>query len=252
MESPAVRCRAFLLNPTAMTASDSPLLDLADQDPRYQALRPFLSDERAERFERVLSHRTRHLTVVLENVFQSRNASAVMRSADGFGLQDVHLIEDVNPWVPNRGVSKGTNAWLTLHRYRSAADPTAACLERLRRTGYQIAVTSPHIDGYDVTDLPIDRPVAVVMGTEWEGVSDRMLEAADLHVAIPMHGFAESLNISVAAAVVLHELNRRLREQPAAHWAISEDEKKLLRAEWAMASVRNASGILQRLGVAAG
>lgn len=229
--------------------STSAPIDLADQDPRYRALRPFLSDERADRFEQVLAHRTRHLTVVLENVFQSRNASAVMRSADGFGLQDVHLIEDVNPWVPNRGVSKGTNAWLTLHRYRSAADPTAACLERLRRTGYRIAVTSPHVDGYNVTDLPIDQPVAVVMGTEWEGVSDRMLAEADLHVAIPMHGFAESLNISVAAAVVLHELNRRLREQPATAWGLSEEEKRLLRAEWAMASVRQAGGILKRLGV---
>ncbi len=221
------------------------------EDPRYAALLPFLSEERIARFERVLDQRTRHLTVVLENVFQSRNASAVMRSCDGFGLQDVHLIEDVNPWVPNRGVSKGTNAWLTLHRYRSAADPTAACLDRLRRTGYQIAVTSPHVDGYDVTDLPIDRPVAVVMGTEWEGVSERMLEEADLHVAIPMHGFAESLNISVAAAVVIHELNRRLRELPRERWALSEDEKCELRAEWAMASVRNAHGILKRLGVPA-
>lgn len=235
-----------------MHSTEFPSFELTDQDPRYQALLPFLSEERTERFEQVLARRTRHLTVVLENVFQSRNASAVMRSADGFGLQDVHLIEDVNPWVPNRGVSKGTNAWLTLHRYRSAADPTAACLERLKRTGYQIAVTSPHVDGYDVTELPIDRPVAVVMGTEWEGVSDRMLEEADLHVAIPMHGFAESLNISVAAAVVLHELNRRLRLQPASTWGLSEAEKRELRAAWAMASVRNAQGILKRLGVDAG
>ncbi len=221
------------------------------EDPRYEALLPFLSEERIARFERVLDQRTRHLTVVMENVFQSRNASAVMRSCDGFGLQDVHLIEDINPWVPNRGVSKGTNAWLTLHRYRSAADPTAACLDRLRRTGYQIAVTSPHVDGYDVTDLPIDRPVAVVMGTEWEGVSERMLAEADLHVAIPMHGFAESLNISVAAAVVIHELNRRLRELPRERWSLSEGEKRELRAQWAMASVRNAPGILERLGVPA-
>ena len=223
----------------------------SEDDPRYKALLPFLSEERIARFERVLDQRTRHLTVVMENVFQSRNASAVMRSCDGFGLQDVHLIEDVNPWVPNRGVSKGTNAWLTLHRYRSAADPTAACLDRLRRSGYQIAVTSPHVDGYDVTDLPIDQPVAVVMGTEWEGVSERMLEEADLHVAIPMHGFAESLNISVAAAVIIHELNRRLRELPRERWALSEDEKRELRAQWAMASVRNATGILKRLGVPA-
>lgn len=220
-----------------------------DQDPRYDALVPFMSAERMHRFEQVLEERTRHMTVVLENVFQSRNASAVMRSCDGFGLQDVHLIEDINPWVPNRGVSKGTNAWLTLHRYRSSADPTAACLERLQRHGYKIAVTSPHVDGYDVTDLPIDSPVALVMGTEWEGVSDRMLKAADMHVAIPMHGFAESLNISVAAAVAIHEMNRRLRERPKDSWCLSDAEKRELRTKWAMASVRNATGILKRLGI---
>lgn len=219
------------------------------QDPRYTALLPFLSEERLLRFEEVLKHRTRHLTVVLENVFQSRNASAVMRSCDGFGLQDVHLIEDIHPWVPNRGVSKGTNAWLTLHRYRSAHDPTAACLDRLRNKGYRIAVTSPHVNGYEVTELPIDQPVAVVMGTEWQGVSDRLLAEADLHVAIPMHGFAESLNISVAAAVVLHELNRRLRSNESISWQLRDEEKRELRALWAKASVRNAHGILKRLGV---
>jgi len=159
------------------------------------------------------------------------------------------LIEDINPWVPNRGVSKGTNAWLTLHRYRSSTDPTAACLERLRSKGYRIAVTSPHVNGYDVTELPIDEPVAVVMGTEWQGVSDRLLAAADLHVAIPMHGFAESLNISVAAAVVLHELNRRMRTSDSISWQLREEEKRELRAIWAQSSVRNAAGILKRLGV---
>lgn len=96
----------------------------SDSDIRYETLLPFLSEERIQRFDAVLKGRTRHLSVVLENIYQSRNASAVMRSCDGMGIQDVHLIENINPWVYNRGVSKGTPSWLTLHRYRQQPDPT--------------------------------------------------------------------------------------------------------------------------------
>lgn len=215
-----------------------------------KTLTPFLSEERLERFENVLAGRTRHLTVVLENIFQSRNASAVMRSCDGFGIQDVHLIEDANPWVANRSVSKGTPTWLTLHRYRAATDPTAACLERLRAKGYRIAVTSPHVNDHEIGNLPIDEPVALVMGTEWKGVSDRLLAEADYHVIIPMRGFAESLNISVAAAVALYELTRRIRtELPPSIWQLPNEQQVALRDDWAIKSVRQAESILRLAGV---
>lgn len=221
----------------------------SDSDIRYETLLPFLSEERIQRFETVLRGRTRHLSVVLENIYQSRNASAVMRSCDGMGIQDVHLIEDVNPWVYNRGVSKGTPSWLTLHRYKQQPDPTESCIQNLRDRGYRIAVTSPHVDGFNVDDVPIEEPLALVMGTEWKGVSDRMLQQADYHVAIPMHGFAESLNISVAAAIALYELSKRCRKLPEQTWGLSETEKNALRGDWAMHTVRKSELILKRLGV---
>ena len=221
----------------------------SDSDIRYETLLPFLSEERIQRFDAVLKGRTRHLSVVLENIYQSRNASAVMRSCDGMGIQDVHLIENINPWVYNRGVSKGTPSWLTLHRYRQQPDPTETCIQNLRDRGYRIAVTSPHVDGFNVDDVPIKEPLALVMGTEWKGVSDRMLQQADYHVAIPMHGFAESLNISVAAAIALYELSKRCRELPEQTWGLSETEKNALRGDWAMHTVRKSELILKRLGV---
>ena len=220
-----------------------------DSDSRYKALLPFLSEERTNRFEDVLDGRTRHLSVVLENIYQSRNASAVMRSCDGMGIQDVHLIEDVNPWVYNRVVSKGTPSWLTLHRYRQQKDPIESCIQNLKKKGYKIAVTSPHVNGYHLGNIPIDKPLALVLGTEWKGVSDRMLEQADYHVAIPMYGFAESLNISVAAAIALYELSKRCRELPKAIWELSEVEKNSLRGDWAMRTVRKSELILKHLGV---
>jgi len=217
-------------------------------DLRYQALLPFLSQERQQKFEDVLHHRTRRLCLVLENVYQSRNASAVMRSCDGLGVQDVHLIENVNPWVFNRGVSKGTPTWLTLHRYRDQA-ATGQCIESLKSKGYRLAVTSPHVNGYEAHALPTDTPIALIMGTEFKGVSDEFLAAADYHVYIPMVGFAESLNISVAAGMIMGRILENIRKQPEEFWKLDGTEKEALRTEWAMKSVRKAPKLLRHLGI---
>lgn len=215
---------------------------------KLQALLPYLSESRVEKFDAALLARTRRLCLVLENVYQSRNASAVMRSCDGMGIQDVHLIEDINPWVFNRGVSKGTPSWLTLHRYGNAANPTEACIQNLRQSGYKIAVTSPHVDGMQAKDLPVSEPIALVMGTEFEGVSQRMLDAADYHVFIPMHGLAESLNISVAAGMIMHRVMENIRRLPDSSWQLSAEEQAELKLDWAMKSVKKADTLLKHLG----
>lgn len=215
---------------------------------KLQALLPYLSESRVEKFDAALLARTRRLCLVLENVYQSRNASAVMRSCDGMGIQDVHLIEDINPWVFNRGVSKGTPSWLTLHRYGNAANPTETCIQNLRQSGYKIAVTSPHVDGMQAKDLPVSEPIALVMGTEFEGVSQRMLDSADYHVFIPMHGLAESLNISVAAGMIMHRVMENIRTLPDSSWQLSAEEQAELKLDWAMKSVKKADTLLKHLG----
>ena len=219
------------------------------QDARLEALVPFLSEERLKKFDDVLSRRTRKLCLVLENVYQSRNASAVMRTCDGLGVQDVHLIEDINPWVYNRVVSKGTPSWLTIHRYQAAEQPISACIDRLKKLGFKIAVTSPHVDGFEPHELPTDHPVALVMGTEFKGVSDEMMEAADYCVHIPMLGFSESLNISVAAGVIMHRILENIREKPRSEWEIPEEEAHQLRINWALKSVRKSAKLLAHLGI---
>jgi len=219
------------------------------QNPKLQALLPYISAERLTKFDEALQQRTRRLCMVLENVYQSRNASAVMRSCDGIGVQDVHLIEDVNPWVFNRGVSKGTPSWLTLHRYTETEDPTEACIHALRTNGYKIAVTSPHVDGYEAHSLPTDDPIAVVMGTEFKGASQRMLDAADYHVFIPMRGMAESLNISVAAGMIMHRIMENIRTRPHEEWQLTKLEKEELLLDWALKSVKKSDAILKHLGL---
>jgi len=219
------------------------------QNPKLRTLLPYISEERLTKFDDALHQRTRRLCMVLENVYQSRNASAVMRSCDGMGVQDVHLIEDINPWVYNRGVSKGTPSWLTLHRYTETEDPTEACIQALRSSGYKIAVTSPHVNGYAAHSLPIDQPVAVVMGTEFKGASERMLEAADYHVFIPMLGMAESLNISVAAGMIMHRIMENIRALPPETWQLNADEKEALLLDWTLKSVKKSDAILKHLGL---
>ena len=213
-----------------------------------EVLRPLVTEARLAKLQRVASLRSRHISVVLENVYQSRNASAVMRSADGLGLLDVHLIENENAWSRNKGVAKGASQWLNLHRYLGVEDPRLACVNAIKAQGIKLVVTSPHAEGHTPENLPLDEPVALVMGTEFSGASDFMMGHADAYVEIPMKGFAESFNISVAAAIVMHRLRTRL-EHSSLDWRLHPDELSVLNAEWIFKSVRNARGILARHGL---
>ena len=160
----------------------------------------------------------------------------------------MHLIENENAWSRNKGVAKGASQWLNLHRYLHAPDPRLACVESLKAKGIQVVVTSPHAEGHTPENLPLDRPVALVMGTEFSGASDFMMAHADAFVEIPMQGFAESFNISVAAAILMQRLRTRL-EQSELAWQLHPEEYSVLNAEWIFKSVRNAQGILARHGL---
>ena len=211
-------------------------------------LTPILTESRLAKFEQVLSNRTRHVAMVLEDVYQSRNTSAVMRSADGLGIQDIHMIESYNVWSKNRSVSKGASRWLTLHRHLGAEDPHGACVAELRERGYRIVATSPHEGGYTPETLPIDKPIAIVMGTEFKGISSRLMPEVDDYVEIPMFGFSESFNISVASAIVMNRVCARVREA-GVDAGLSHDEKQYLRLQWAFRSVKRADLILENSGL---
>jgi len=211
-------------------------------------LNPILTEERKERFEEILNQRTKYITMVLEDVYQSRNTSAVMRSADGFGIQDIHMIETYNRWAKNLSVSKGSSNWLTVHRYLDSENPHEACLSKLRSSGYRIVATSPHEGGYTPDTLPIDKPMAIIMGTEFSGVSHKLLSQVDDYVAIPMSGFSESFNISVASAILMNRLTQRVKQSE--NWVgLTEEEKQYLRLQWAYRTVRDSGAILKRYGL---
>lgn len=204
-------------------------------------LSEFVSEHKKDLFEQVLSKRTRHLTIALEDVYQSQNASAVLRSCDCFGVQDVHIIENKNIYSVNKDVSLGSSKWLTLHKYNELENNTKACIDDLKRKGYKVVATTPHTKDVMLDDLPIDEPIALIFGTEKEGLSDIAMEEADAFMKIPMYGFTESFNISVSAALCLHTLSEKIRRSDV-DWELTEEEKEEIRLEWSKSAVRNWKG----------
>ena len=204
--------------------------------PRDKALLDFLSqfitDERKDRFEEVLAWRTRQITVVLEDIFQPHNASAVLRSCDLTGIQDIHIIENNYTFDINPDVVMGSTKWLNIHRYNGMEFNTPAAIDRLKSEGYQIVATCPHQNDFTPDTLPLDQPVALVFGTEKTGITDYVMEHADKYVKIPMYGFTESYNISVSAALLMYTLTHRLHEMTDVDWHLTEDEKQMVRLEW--------------------
>lgn len=211
-------------------------------DARVAYLSGFMTPEREGTLRRVAEMRTRYLTFCTENTFHPQNASALLRSAEAFGLQDVHAVENLCKFRPNTRIVRGTDQWLDLHRHAS----TAGALADLRRRGYRIVATMPHAGDRTPETLDVESgPLALVFGTEHAGISREVIEAADDFVRIPMCGFVESLNVSASAAVLLHVLTQRIRAC-GAQWRIGERERAELLFRWMMASVRDSERILSR------
>lgn len=203
----------------------------------------FLTEPRRAKMDAVLADRTRYLTVVVEDVYQPHNASAVLRTCDCFGIQDVHIIEKRNTYRLNPGVELGTAQWLTLHRYRDHEDPLGAAVEELRGRGYRIVATTPHTNDTALPEFDLTAgPTALFFGNELDGLSETAIDLADEHLRIPMFGFVESFNISVSAAIVLHDLSTRLRGS-GIEYRLDADEQAQVRLAWYRASVKRSRAI---------
>ena len=217
---------------------------------RVELLLPFVNDARVATLQGVLANRTRRVTVALENIFHSQNASAVVRSCECFGIQDLTVIENTNPFLASNGVARGASKWLTYHRFGSDKFNTPAAYDFLRRMGYTIVAASPH-PGHDVSlfDIDVTRgPVAVVFGAEKVGLSEWAMENADVRMAIPMCGLTESLNISASAAITISHLRREVdvRLNPEERM-LPEEERREIFSHWLLASIRDAHDVLNRI-----
>jgi len=208
-------------------------------------LEAFVTDKRKETFTKVLEERTRHFTVVLEDIFQPHNSSAVIRSCDIFGVQDVHVIQNKYSSTVSRHVAKGSQKWLDIKKYNQSATNTQDCLDDLRKDGYQIIATTPHNESCFLHEFDITKKSAFVFGVEKEGVSEYTMNQADGFLKIPMVGFTESLNISVAAAIILQDITTKLRASTV-DWQLSDQEKKELYFDWVHKSIKSIEKISER------
>ncbi|MCL4132701.1 UNVERIFIED_CONTAM: hypothetical protein GTU68_019624 [Idotea baltica] len=204
-----------------------------------------ITERRKALFEEVLNERTRHFTVVLEDIYQKHNTSAVVRTCDVFGVQDLHIIENkYNSYVSNQ-VAKGAQKWIDFHEYNQHEHNTKNCINTLRNEGYQIIATTPHNDSCLLEDFDVSKKSAFVFGVEKEGVSDYMLNEADGYLKIPMCGFTESLNVSVAAAIILQSITQRLKVSNL-NWQLSDFEKDEKRLDWTKKTINHVDEIIER------
>ncbi|MVO09416.1 TrmH family RNA methyltransferase [Flavobacterium sp. TP390] len=204
-------------------------------------LEGFISENRKQRFIEILANRTRHFTVAVEDVYQMHNTSAVMRSCEVFGIQELNVIEQKYSKTIDKQIALGAEKWVDIHEFSS----NMSCMKTLRQRGYQIIATTPHNESCFLHEFDITKPAALFFGTEKEGLSEEVLQHADGFLKIPMVGFTESLNISVSAAIIIQDLTNRLRNSNV-QWQLSEEEIIEKRLDWTRKSIKDIAFVESR------
>ncbi|KGO97021.1 rRNA methyltransferase [Flavobacterium enshiense DK69] len=211
-------------------------------DPDYlNYLEEFITPNRKEGFLKVLQNRTKHFTVALEDVYQLHNTSAVMRSCEVFGIQELNVVEQRFGKKIDKEIAMGAEKWVDIHRFSNNQD----CIDNLKGRGYQIIATTPHENDCMLEDFDISKPSAIFFGTERHGLSDEVLQQADGFLKIPMVGFTESLNISVSAAIILQNISTRLRHSDI-DWQLAESELLAKRIDWTRKSIKDIDFITKK------
>jgi tRNA (guanosine-2'-O-)-methyltransferase len=203
-------------------------------------LESYLTEKRKTRFNQVLAQRTKHFTVATEDVYQLHNTSAVMRSCDVFGIQELHVIEEQNVKRIDREIAMGAQKWVDLIRHHSTKD----AIKTIKSQGYQIVATTPHENDCDLADFDITKKSCFFFGRETQGLSDDVMNNANCFLKIPMVGFTESLNISVSAAIILQDVTQKLRSSDI-KWQLTETEKLQKRFDWCKKTITSFEKILE-------
>lgn len=204
-------------------------------------LEGFLTDSRKEKFLKILESRTNHFTIAMEDVFQLHNTSAVMRSCEVFGIQELNVVEQKFGKRIDTEIAMGAQKWVDVNRFSSIQ----SCIDATKEKGYQIIATTPHNDSCMLHEFDITKRSAIFFGTERDGLSQEVIDQADGYLKIPMVGFTESLNISVSAAIIIQDITNRLR-QSEVNWQLTPDEILQKRLTWARNSIKDIKRIEER------
>jgi tRNA (guanosine-2'-O-)-methyltransferase len=199
----------------------------------FEALRGMLTEHRRERIDHVVRRRMRTLTVVVEDLRDPHNQAAVLRTAEGLGLLTAHVVDTpdqhgrTDTFDPARGITKDADKWMAIRKHKQVAP----CVDELKAQGFAIYAGALDAKSVSLYDLDVTRPCAFVFGNEHRGVSPALRERADRLFAIPMRGFVESFNVSVAAAICLsHAVHAR--EAAGLVSDLSDEEREALREEY--------------------
>lgn len=207
-------------------------------------LSQFAHENRVTLFNEKIKERTKFVTLVLEDIYHAQNTSAAIRTCDCFGIQTMHVIENRNQFNVHTGITLGSANWIDIKRHKKEENNTRQALTKLKKEGYKIVATTPLPDTKSLYDLELDKPIALVLGNEAEGISDIVKEEADEFITIPMHGFTESFNISVSAAICLSELTTKMRKEDI-DWQLSKSEQERVLLKWLKQSIKKGEKIAE-------
>lgn len=212
---------------------------------KIEADLPHITEHRRDLLVKVVQNRTRHFCMVLEDLFDPHNISAVIRTAEVFGLEDVHVIEEVNPYKVNKSILKGSIKWMNIYLHKKRM----ACMEHLRKKGYRIAVASTNTNN-SVLDLDLSQPTAFYLGSEFTGNHPDTLAAADCEFKLPQYGITESMNVSVAGGVLMCYLDHFMQQKGRQNFTLSPKERDELLLEWLERHLNDesASSSITRIG----
>ena len=207
----------------------------------FDYLKQFLTDERLSKIEHFSQESSDFVLPVMEDVYQFRNAAAIVRSVEACGFHHVVALEEENVFNPNLKVTKGAETWVKVEKMSNNLDS----LKEIKNRGYKILAVSPENNATMLPDYKVKEPIALVFGTELEGVSDEILDFADETLAIPMYGFTKSFNVSVAAAICMYELKQKLMKS-GIDYKLSEEKLLEMKIRWTVNSIRSGEELLER------
>ncbi|HOU98560.1 MAG TPA: RNA methyltransferase [Bacteroidales bacterium] len=212
-----------------------------------EELKEFVLPERFLTFQQVLSQRTRYISLLIENVYQSHNASAIVRTAEALGIQDIYVYERKNNFNPNEEISMGAHKWLNIHRFSENSISTTELITNLKNKGYRIIATSLHDKSTDIESLDLLKgKIMFLFGTEKEGLTEEIKSQADEFIKIPMVGFTESFNVSVSVGIILYSMITKLQKSNI-NYKLSEEEIEKLMMDWLVKSIPMGDKVLERI-----
>ncbi|MGZ5196751.1 MAG: TrmH family RNA methyltransferase [Kaistella sp.] len=207
----------------------------------FDYLKQFLTHDRLTKIEHFAPESSDFVLPVMEDIFQFRNAAAIVRSVEACGFHKIVAMESENEFNPNLRVTKGAETWVEVEKMPHHLDS----LQEIKNRGYKILAVSPEKNATMLPDYELTGPVALVFGTEKEGVTEEILDFADETLAIPMYGFTRSFNVSVAAAICFYELKQKLIKSNL-DYKLSEEKLWKMKIRWAKNSINSGEEIYQK------